>query len=145
MSVPYFIIGNIGNIPVGDYLQNWESQSSEKIPKIADNVIVFVSNILEAERLFSMETIENNKSIRFAIDNEKVNKYIQFQKLFVVLRNNTPPALVLEHTGSNALIVQALEYNNSWDIVFQRILKNAYIKPWYLKLWEAIPVWSPLK
>lgn len=150
----FFVIGNIDNIPITDNLGNkWDNPNTGNKITYIDNVIVIINNLLESEYLFGLDLIKGKPNIHYRVSNEEDSpRYTEYGKLFVILRNNTPSA----NLPSNSLIdkitertvIQVRKYadgNEDWDEVFQVVRKNMYVKPWYLKLWEAIPTWSPLK
>lgn len=150
----FFVIGNIDNIPITDNLGNkWDDPNTGNKITYIDNVIVIINNLLESEYLFGLDLIKGKPNIHYRVSSEEDSpRYTEYGKLFILLRNNTPAA----NLPSNSLIdkitertvIQVRKYadgNEDWNEVFQIVRKNMYVKPWYLKLWEAIPTWSPLK
>ena len=156
----FFTIGDISSIPdeyVNKYnmIQSSQFNSDKKFPKKVDNVILILSNVLEAEsgcRLFKVGDINKgiyksiNKCISFGVDDEKSPRYVGYTKIFVILKNNLPQISAMSQFNEANEIIP-VRYDSKipqWDEVFDIIEKSKYVKPWYVNLWNAIPVWEGL-
>jgi len=150
----FFTIGNIDGIPdeyINKYNMTESSQHNpdKKFPKRVDNVILILSNVLEVESGYSLFKIKGiNNCISYGINDENSPRHIEFQKIFVILKNNLPQINVrsrfVNFELDYVLSVKYDEEHPNWNEVFDNVEKSKYIKPWYVKLWNAIPVWDSL-
>jgi len=143
----FFLIGSIDGIPdqiLDQYNLRYASEHhpEKKFPKAVDNVILVLSNVPQIENGFHTYRLNGKTNcISFGIYDEKSPRYVNYQKLFIVLRNKLSESLLLKYRPwAHPHVVQESE----WSEIFGFIEKNKYTKPWYVNLWHAIPSWKPL-
>lgn len=148
-SHEFLLIGDYGNVPFGFINRYNTNKIINEVPthdkKHADNVVLLINNILECTYSFRF-SISNKDELCLAYDEGNLPKYIYYKKIYIIIRSKSFIQILKDKfpyfnfQDEDFIILE----NEDWGSISSFIEKTKHIRPWYVKLWDAIPSWSSL-